>query len=149
MEKENQLSQQLIIGHFKKIEESLLPNPIYGKTILFCNGCAKPAVERNQLLGYLGAFSGDSYELNREIDIVVIPNSSFINLKNGESDSVIDSINKKLNNFDEEKNRYSNKIPNALIVPEHKFFQFIKDQLLGNDQVKVEQFSRIDFSYEV
>ena len=70
-------------------------------------------------------------------------------MKNGESDSVIDSINKKLNNFDEEKNRYSNKIPNALIVPEHKFFQFIKDQLLGNDQVKVEQFSRIDFSYEV
>ena len=149
MDNRQLLKLHVLNEHFKKIEESPLPNPVYGKTIFFCNGCAKPAVERNQLLGYLGAFSGDSYELNREIDIVVIPNSSFINLKNGESDPVIDSINKKLNNFDEEKNRYSNKIPNALIVSEHKFFQFIKDQLLGNDQVKVEQFSRIDFSYEV
>jgi len=147
MEKKDQLSLQLISDHFKKIKESHLPNPIYGKTVFFCEGCVKPITERNQLLGYLGAFSGTSYELNSEIDIVVIPNSSFNSLKNGNSDSVIESINEKLNNFDEEKNRYSNKIPNALIVPEHKFFQFIKDHLLKSDRVKIEQFKRINFSY--
>ncbi|MEX1013580.1 MAG: hypothetical protein WDZ80_00280 [Candidatus Paceibacterota bacterium] len=149
MENENQLSLQLISDHFKKIHDSLLPNPIYGKTIFFCEGCVKPIIERNQLLGYLGAFSGTSYELNSEIDIVVIPNSSYSNLKNDKSDSVINLINEKLKNFDKEKNRYSNKIPNALIVPEHKFFQFIKDHLINNDQVKIEQFERINFSYEV
>lgn len=149
MEKENQLSLQLISDHFKKIHDSPLPNPIYGKTIFSFEGCVKPVIERNQLLGYLGAFSGASNELNSEIDIVVISKSSFNNLKNGKSDSVIDSINEKLNNYDEVKNRYSNKIPNALIVPEHKFFQFIKEKLLKSDQVKIEQFERINFSYEV
>lgn len=149
MEKENQLSIQLISDHFKKIHDSPLPNPIYGKTIFFCEGCVKPIIERNQLLGYLGAFSGTSYKLNSEIDIVVIPMSSFNNLKNGNSDTVLDLINEKLKYFDEEKNRYSNKIPNARIVPEHKFFQFIKDKLLKSDQVKIDQFERISFSYEV
>lgn len=149
MEKENLLSLQLTSDHFKKIHDSPLPNPIYGKTIFFFEGCVKPVIERNQLLGYLGAFSRTSYELNSEIDIVVIPNSSYYNLKNDKSDSVIYSINEKLKNFDEEKNRYSNKIPNALIVTEHKFFQFIKSNLLNNDQVKIEQFERINFSYEV
>jgi len=149
MENENQLSLQLISDHFKKIHDSPLPNPIYGKTFFFCEGCVKPVIERNQLLGYLGAFSGASNELNSEIDIVVISKSSFNNLKNGKSDSVIDSINEKLNNYDEVKNRYSNKIPNALIVPEHKFFQFIKEKLLKSDQVKIDQFERINFSYEV
>lgn len=148
MENGNQLSLQLISDHFKKIEESPLPNPIYGKTIFFCEGCAEPVIERNQLLGYLGAFSGTSYELNSEIDIVVIPNSSFNHLKNGKSDSVIESVNEKMNNFDEEKNRYSNKIPNALIVPEHTFFQFIKDHLLKSDRVKIDQFKRINFFHE-
>ena len=147
MEKEYPLSLQLISDHIKKIEESPLPNPIYGKNIFFCEGCVKPVTERNQLLGYLGSFSGTSYKLNSEIDIVIIPKSSFNNLKNGKSDSVIDLINEKLNNFDEEKNRYSNKIPNAFIVPEHKFFQFIKDHLLKSDRVKIKQFKRINFSY--
>lgn len=32
MENESQLSLQLISDHFKKIEESIHPNPIYGKT---------------------------------------------------------------------------------------------------------------------
>ena len=149
MEKENQLSLQLVTDHFKKIQDSTLPNPIYGKSIFFCEGCVKPEAERNQFLGYLGAFSGTSSELNSEIDIVVIPNSSYSNLKTDKSDSVIDFINGKLNHFDKEKDRYSNKIPNALIVPEHKFFQFIKDNLLRNDQIKLEQFERINFSYEV
>ena len=149
MDNDNQLSLQLISDHFKKIEDSALPNPIYGKTIFFCEGCVKPIIERNQLLGYLGAFSGASNELNSEIDIVVISKSSFNNLKNGKSDSVIDLINEKLNYYDEVKNRYSNKIPNALIVPEHKFFQFIKEKLLKSDQVKIDQFERINFSYEV
>ena len=149
MDNDNQLSLQLISDHFKKIEDSALPNPIYGKTIFFCEGCVKPIIERNQLLGYLGAFSGDSNELNSEIDIVVISKSSFNSLKNGKSDSVIDLINEKLNYYDEVKNRYSNKIPNALIVPEHKFFQFIKEKLLKSDQVKIDQFERINFSYEV
>lgn len=149
MEKENQLSLQLISDHFKKILDSPLPNPIYGKTIFFCEGCVKPVIERNQLLGYLGAFSGTSYELNSEIDIAVIPKSSFINLENDLSDSVIDSINKKLKNFDEEKKRFSNKIQNTLIVPEHKFFQYIKDHLINKDQVKIEQFERMNFIYEV
>ena len=149
MEKENQLSIQLISDHFKKIHDSPLPNPVYGKTIFFFEGCVKPVIERNQLLGYLGAFSGASNELNSEIDIVVISKSSFNNLKNGKSDSVIDSINERLNNYDEVKNRYSNKIPNTLIVPEHKFFQFIKENLLKSDQVKIDQFERINFSYEV
>jgi hypothetical protein len=149
MDNYNQLSLQLISEHFNKIEESSLPNPIYGKSIFFCEGCVKPITERNQLLGYLGAFSGASNELNSEIDIVVISKLSFNNLKNDKSDSVIDSINEKLNNYDEVKNRYSNKIPNALIVPEHKFFQFIKEKLLKSDQVKIDQFERINFSYEV
>lgn len=149
MENEDLLSLQLISDHFKKIKESPLPNPIYGKTIFFCEGCVKPVTERNQLLGYLGSFSGTSNKLNSEIDIVIIPKSSFNNLKNGKSDFVIDSINEKLNNYDKVKNRYSNKIPNALIVPEHKFFQFIKDHLLKSDQVKIEQFDRINFSYDV
>lgn len=149
MDNRQQFSLQIINDHFAKIENSFLPNPIYGKTIYFCEGCVKPVTERNQLLGYLGAFSGASNELNSEIDIIVISKSSFNNLKNGKSDSVVDSINKQLNNYDEVKNRYSNKIPNALIVPEHNFFQFIKENLLKSDQVKIDQFKRINFSYEV
>jgi len=149
MDNDNQLSLQLISDHFKKFENSAIPNPIYGKTIFFCENCVKPIIERNQLLGYIGAFSGTSNELNSEIDIVVISKSSFNNLKNGKSDSAIDSINEKLKNFDKEKNRYSNNIPNALIVPEHKFFHFIKDRLLKSDQVKIDQFERINFSYKV
>jgi hypothetical protein len=149
MDNRQQLSLQIINEHLAKIKNSSLPNPIYGKTIFFCEGCVKPIIERNQLLGYLGAFSGTSYKLNSEIDIVVIPMSSFNNLKNGNSDSVLDSINEKLKYFDEEKKRYSNKIPNARIVPEHKFFQFVKEKLLKNDQVKIDQFERISFSYDV
>lgn len=149
MENGSQLSLQLISDHFKKIEESALPNPIYGKTIFFCEGCVDPAIDRNQLLGYLGAFSRTSSELNSEIDIVVISFSSFNNLKEGKSDSAIDSINEKLKYFDVEKSRYSNKIQNALIVPEHNFFQFIKGKLLQTDQVKLDQFERINFSYEI
>jgi hypothetical protein len=149
MENDNQLSLKMISEHLKKIKESTLPNPIYGKTIFFYKGCVKPVTERNQLLGYLGVFSGTSYNLNSEIDIAVIPHLSFDNLKNDKSDSVINSINEKLKYFDGEKNRYSNKIPNTLIVPEQKFFQFIKDHLLKSDQVKIEQFNRINFSYDL
>jgi len=149
MEKENQLTIQLISDHFKKIHDSPLPNPIYGKTIYFFKGCAEPVIVRNQLLGYLGAFSRTSDELNSEIDIVVIPYSSFINLRNDKSDSVVEAINEKLKNYDQEKKRYTNKIPNALIVSEQLLFQFIQRKLLKNDQVRIDQIERISFSYEV
>ncbi len=147
MDNKQKISLQTLNEHFSKVLNSPLPNPIYGKTIFFCKGCVEPVTERNQLLGYLGAFSGTSYKLNSDIDIVVIPYTSFKNLKYDKPDSVIDSINEKLNNFDKDKNRLSNKIPNALLVPEHKFFQFIKSNLLKNDKVKLEQFKKLDLSY--
>lgn len=139
----------VVTKHISEIKESSIPNPMYGKTIYFFKESVKPQIERNQLLGYLGAFAGTSTDLSSEVDICVIPHASYLKLKDEKSDIVITTINEKLNAYDEEKDRYSNKIPNTLIVPERHFFKFIKDHLLENDQVKIDQFKQIDFTYQV
>jgi len=148
MEKKNSLTLDLIQEHISKIVNSPLPNPIYGKNIFFFEGCVKPRLERNQLFGYLGVFSG-SNELNNEVDICVIPLSSYKMLKDGESDDVINEINEKMNSHNKETNRYTNAISNTLIIPEKKLFAFIKEKLLKDDKVKINQFNRINFNYKL
>jgi hypothetical protein len=142
------LTINLIDKHFSKITDSSLWNPIYGKSIFFFEECVKPSLARNQLLGYLGAFSNSSPELNREFDICVIPYASCKALKNGGSDEITKAISKKLKSYNKKSDSYTNTIPNTLIISEYHFFQFIKDNLLQDDQVKIDQFNQIDFTFK-
>lgn len=148
MEKKNSLTLNLIHNHTSEIVNSSLPNPIYGKNIFFYQGCAKPQIERNQLFGYLGVFTGFN-ELNNEVDICVIPLSSYKTLKDGESDDVISEINEKMNSYNEETDRYTNTISSVKIIQERKLFTYVKNNLLKDDQVKINQFNRIDLNYNL
>lgn len=144
-----QLSLDLMNEHFSTVADSSIWNPFYDKNILFFEGCAKPNVARNQLLGYLGAFSNSSAKLNSEIDICVMPFASYEVLENGNSDEVIKTINNKLSSYNKKSENYTNKIPNTLILSEKRFFKYISDNLLKNDQVKIDQFNRINFSFSL
>lgn len=149
MKEKNSLTLNLIHKYTSEIVDSSLPNPIYGKSIFFYQGCAKPRTERNQLFGYLGVFTGGFNELNNEVDICVIPLSSYKTLKDGESDNVISEINEKMNSYNEESNRYTNTISSVKIIQERKLFTYVKNNLLKDDQVKINQFNRIDFNYNL
>jgi len=147
MAKVIKVTKALLEKNFEKISSSTFYNPLYGKKFYFFDTCTPPKITRNQLLGYLGAFSESS--LSSEIDICVVPFSSYQDLKDGFQNKVIEKLNNKLNSYNEEKDRNSNTIPNTLIISEKDLFKFVKSSLLGDDQVKIDQFERLDFTFEI
>lgn len=124
----------------EKLEKVKLTNPFYGKEIYFFNGCVKPIVDRNQLMGYIGAFSGNNKKLISKINYGVLNENSWLNLQDLRSDENLEKLS-ALIGLPEGKR---NKIPNTYIIPEsilfYRVYEFIK-----NDQVKLNQFNRVDF----
>lgn len=147
MAKGKKVTEALLEKDFKKIISSTFYNPIYGKKFYFFDSCTPPKIIRDQLFGYLGAFSDAS--LSSEIDICVIPFSSHQDLIDGVNNNVIEILNNKLNFYNEENDRHSNTIPNTLIISEKDLFKFVKRRLLVDDQVKIDQFERLDFAFEI
>ncbi|HEX6983411.1 MAG TPA: hypothetical protein VF181_11695 [Balneolaceae bacterium] len=136
---------EVINKSIENLKLSNVPNPIYGKKLFFFDECVGPKYERNQLLGYLGAFCSFT-KLTSEIDICVIPFASWQRVLENECDEITKELISKLEVKDEQTGRTSNLIPNTFILPESFLFKYIEDNLLVDDDVKAKQFERIDFS---
>lgn len=136
----------------KKIRESIedlksfkLYNPFYGKNICFLEGCVTPATSRNQLLGYLGSFCAYP-ELTNEVDFCIIPYKTSQNILNNDEDDITELLRHKMTN---DSKSSDTKITNFSLLPEDVFFGYIKSNLLGDDAVKINQFDRIQFSFDL
>lgn len=127
--------------HIGKFQMKELKNPFYGKEVYFFEGCVGPILERNQLLGYIGAFSGNNNKLNSKIDYAVLNDSSWKRLNELKSDHNLESLVELLGIRDEKRNE----IPNTLIIPESKCYTKVYS-FIKIDPVKLKQFKKVDFS---
>lgn len=138
--------QKRIESDMNKLEENSLANPFYGKEIFFFDGCVEPILERNQLMGYLGAFSGNNKELTSVINYAVFPDNSWLNIESCELDGNIDLLSDFIGIKQTIESSKRDRIPNTRIIPERYFFQRVLS-FIKTDEVKMNQFRKVNFQF--
>lgn len=142
------VEMDIIKNHTKQLFDSSKLNPIYGKRIYLHKGCTGPELIRDQLLGYLGANVVDNIGQGRDVDILIIPYSSYRKLENNEVDDVVKSIGNMLNVFEKKSQEQQNPISDTLIISEHSLFNFISESFLKDDPVTKNHYKRLNFKYD-
>lgn len=90
------LNEEYIYNHDTFLLESAPLNYLFGKEIFFSSGFLKDKSILFQIVGNLGAFAND-YELHNLVNVFVISDSLFGQIKAGYKDQILLLLEKKLN----------------------------------------------------
>lgn len=135
--------RKVVKESINSLKENKLPNPFYGKELLFFEGCIGPRVNRTQLMGYLGAFSGGNKELTTKIDYAIIPKSVYTNLLKSEFHETLKKIEDCVHVKSKKTNNYRNTIPDTKIIPEDMWIEIVGN-FSQNDSVKMNQYTQLN-----
>ncbi len=139
-----------IINRILKDEEALsskkILNPFYGKELYFFEDCIGPRLDRNQLFGYIGAFSGNNYKLKSTIDFCIYPDSSFEKLISGKLDANSIALSDLIFYRKKSGSKITDKIRATLIIREEKIYTRVYS-FIKNDPVKVSQYNKLNLEY--
>ena len=93
-------------------------NFLYGKEVFFSNGLTKDKSVLFQIIGNLGAYAND-YELDNTINVFVLGDQLFQNLKSGIKDDILVYLEKKLNSK-------GHPFKDLIIITESTLIDFVK-----------------------
>ncbi len=101
-------------------------NYLYGKEVFFTAGFNKNKYILFQMIGNFGAYAND-YEYDDSINVFVLSDSYYEQVKNGFKDEILKKVEKKLNSKREsEKKPYPIIEKNPLVITKSSLIDFVK-----------------------
>jgi hypothetical protein len=111
-------------------------NYLYGKDVFFTAGFSQNKSSMFQMIGNLGAYAND-YEYDDSINVFVLSDSLYNQIKNGFKDEILKKVERKLNSKKESEEKFlpiTDKKP--LVITESSLIDFVKKRTLYyNDPV--------------
>ena len=101
-------------------------NYLYGKDVFFTDGFNQNKSIMFQMIGNLGAYAND-YEYDDSINVFVLSDSLYNQIKNGFRDEILKKVERKLNSKKESKEKplpITDKKP--LVITEASLIDFVK-----------------------
>lgn len=128
MKEKIRLNEEYVIRDIAFLLNDAPMNYFYGKDVFLTSGVSDSKPILFQILGNLGAYAND-YELDSSINVLVISELCYSQLKDGVKDNILTAVESKLN-------AKGQTFKDLLIISENSVIDFVKRRTtFYNDQV--------------